>query len=98
MEKIIPKEVLEIAPKKTLNVHPSLLPKYRGASPIQNVILDDTIDTGVTIIRLDKEMDHGPIVAVERVRFDEWLTYEATEKNLGVVGGSLIAQINTRLD
>jgi methionyl-tRNA formyltransferase len=95
--KIIPKEVIEVAPKKTLNVHPSLLPKYRGASPIQNVILDDTKDTGVTIIRLDKEMDHGPIVAVEKVRFDEWLTYETVEKKLGATGGNLLARILTDL-
>ncbi|MDR3558095.1 MAG: methionyl-tRNA formyltransferase, partial [Candidatus Pacebacteria bacterium] len=46
--KIIPEKVLDAAPKKTLNVHPSLLPRYRGASPIQNAILDDARDTGVT--------------------------------------------------
>jgi methionyl-tRNA formyltransferase len=91
--KIIPEKVLNIAPKKTLNVHPSLLPKYRGASPIQNVILDDTKDTGVTIIRLDKKMDHGPIVAVEKVRFDEWSIYEAAEEKLGIIGGNLLAKI-----
>jgi methionyl-tRNA formyltransferase len=89
--KIIPVSVLDAAPKNTLNVHPSLLPSYRGASPIQNVIIDDTKNTGVTIIHLDKEMDHGPIVAVEKVRFDEWLTYEKVEEKLGTIGGDLLA-------
>jgi methionyl-tRNA formyltransferase len=91
--KIISQEIIDLPEHKTLNVHPSLLPKYRGASPIQNTIFDDTKDTGVTIIRLDKKMDHGPIVAVEKVRFDEWSTYEAIEEKLGIVGGNLIAQI-----
>ncbi len=46
------------------NIHPSLLPKYRGPSPLQQQILDGVIDTGVTIIQLDALMDHGPIAAV----------------------------------
>jgi len=91
--KIIPQTIIDLPEHKILNVHPSLLPKYRGASPIQNAILDDTKDTGVTIIRLDKEMDHGPIVAVEKVRFDEWSTYEKVEEKLGIIGGELLAKI-----
>ena len=91
--KIIPEKVLDAAPKRTLNVHPSLLPSYRGASPIQSAIVDDAKDTGVTIMRLDSEMDHGPIVAAKKVRFDEWPTYEKAEEKLGSVGGSLLATI-----
>jgi len=91
--KIIPEKVLDGAPKHVLNVHPSLLPKYRGASPIQSAIHDDTKDTGVTIIRLDKEMDHGPIVAAEKAHFDEWPTYEEAEERLGEAGGALLAKI-----
>jgi methionyl-tRNA formyltransferase len=91
--KIIPETIINMPAHKTLNVHPSLLPKYRGASPIQNAILDDTKNTGVTIIRIDKEMDHGPIVAEEKVHFDEWPTYEKTEEKLGTVGGDLLAKI-----
>ena len=91
--KIIPEKVLDAAPKKTLNVHPSLLPKYRGATPIQSAMLDDAKDTGVTIIRLDKEMDHGPIIAQENLHFEEWPTYEETEEKLGRVGGELMAKV-----
>ncbi len=60
---IIPKEILEIPKHGTLNVHPSLLPKYRGATPIENQILNDEKEVGVTIMLMDEETDHGPIVA-----------------------------------
>ena len=60
--KIIPKEIFEIPEKKTLNIHPSLLPKYRGASPIQSQILNDEKEIGITIMQIDEGMDTGPIV------------------------------------
>lgn len=61
--KIIPQEILNIFTLGCLNLHPSLLPKYRGPSPIQTAILNGDQETGVTIIKLDEKMDHGPIVA-----------------------------------
>lgn len=61
--KIIPKEVLNHFKYGILNIHPSLLPKYRGASPIQSQIAEGVTQTGVTIIKMDEKMDHGPIVA-----------------------------------
>ena len=60
--KIIPEEILNIPKAKSLNIHPSLLPKYRGSCPIESAILADDQNTGSTIIRMDKEMDHGPII------------------------------------
>lgn len=61
--KILPKTLLEIPPRGFLNVHASLLPKYRGAAPIQRAIEDGLRRTGVTIMQLDEQMDHGPILA-----------------------------------
>ena len=61
--KIIPKEILEIFPKGVLNIHPSLLPAYRGPSPAQTAILNGEKETGVTIMQIDEEVDHGPILA-----------------------------------
>lgn len=61
--KIIPREIIEIPKFGTLNIHPSLLPKYRGASPIHAAILNGDIETGVSIIKMDEEMDHGSIIA-----------------------------------
>src|SRR3989338_11199462 len=69
--KILPKKVLEIPEKGALNIHYSLLPKYRGASPIESAILNDDKDTGVSIMLMDKKMDHGPIVAQQRLENHE---------------------------
>lgn len=91
--KIIPQDILDIPSKKTLNVHPSLLPKLRGASPIQSAILFEN-ETGVTIMRLDAEMDHGPIVAQENVAIENWPPYsDDLEKILGERGGKILADI-----
>ncbi len=93
--KIIPQAILDIPAHKTLNVHPSLLPKLRGASPIQSAILEEE-KTGVTIMRLDDKMDHGPIVAQKVLSedTDSWRTYYADlEKTLGDMGGALLAEI-----
>ena len=65
--KIIPKEVLDIPEPGSLNVHPSLLPKYRGASPIQSQIISEEKNIGVTIIKMDEKMDHGPILAKHKI-------------------------------
>lgn len=61
--RIIPLNVINHFPKGILNVHPSLLPKYRGASPIQAAIAAGETMTGVTIIKMDAKMDHGPILS-----------------------------------
>ncbi len=60
--KIIPKNILDIAPLGALNVHPSLLPRYRGPSPVHSQILQGEKNVGVTIMLLDEAMDHGPIL------------------------------------
>ena len=65
--KIIPPEVFEIPPRKTLNIHPSLLPKYRGASPIQSQILNGDTEVGVTIMQIEATMDTGPIVVQKKL-------------------------------
>lgn len=68
--KFLPKSLLNLPKHGTLNVHPSLLPKYRGPSPIRSQILGDDPKCGVSIILLDEEMDHGPILAQSSVEFD----------------------------
>lgn len=75
--KIILKDVLDKFNGQIYNIHPSLLPKYRGPSPLQQQILDGVTATGVTIIQLDEQMDHGPILAQEKdiIRSDDtWIT------------------------
>lgn len=65
---IIPAPILELPKYGALNIHPSLLPKYRGPSPIQAAILNGDKETGVTIIKLDEKMDHGPILASRKLK------------------------------
>jgi len=64
--KIIPQSILDIPTQGAINIHPSLLPKYRGATPIPAVILAGETETGISFIQMDKEMDHGPIIHQEK--------------------------------
>lgn len=91
--KIIPQAVLDIPSHGMLNIHPSLLPRYRGATPIQSAMLDDVKNTGVTIMRVDTHMDHGPIVAQKAITVNEWPTYEVFEETLAREGGRLLTAI-----
>lgn len=77
--KIIPQEVLDLPRFGMINIHPSLLPKYRGASPIPAAILNGDKITGITIMKVDSQMDHGEIIYQEQV---EILPNETTEKLL----------------
>lgn len=90
--KIIPKEVLKIPKFGTLNVHPSLLPKLRGPSPIQTSIIEEN-ETGVTIIKLDEEVDHGPILSQEKLNITLPIYEENLEKITGEIGGEMLSKI-----
>ena len=59
----LPVQVLELPPFGCLNIHPSLLPRHRGPSPVTTAILDGDIETGVSLMKLDEGMDSGPILA-----------------------------------
>lgn len=92
--KIIPKEILEIPRYGVLNVHPSLLPKFRGPSPIESVILSPENHTGVTIMKLDEELDHGEIVAQEECHTLPWPPKGSLlTKVLAHQGGGLLANV-----
>jgi methionyl-tRNA formyltransferase len=80
--KIIPKEVLDIPKLGTINVHPSLLPRWRGPSPIQSVILAGDKETGVSIMLLDEEMDHGDIISNIKFPIPNKLNYKELEEIL----------------
>ncbi len=93
--KIIPQAILDIPKYGTLNVHPSLLPKLRGASPIRSAILNDMHETGVTIMLMDEKLDHGPILAQEIVHIakDDWpLHGQVLDELLARHGGALLAE------
>jgi len=88
--RIIPKRYLEIPRVAALNLHGSLLPKYRGASPIQTAILEGEAETGVSLMVVDEEVDHGAVVAVERCAIALDDTYETLEDKLSALGVKLL--------
>jgi len=65
--KLVPSAILDLSPHGILNLHPSLLPRHRGATPIPAAILDGDAETGVTLFRMDAGLDTGPILASEAV-------------------------------
>jgi methionyl-tRNA formyltransferase len=91
--KIIPKEILKKAKQGTINLHPSLLPKYRGPSPIVSAILNGDAETGVTIIKLDEEIDHGPILAQEKIALTGEELIEELEQKLANLAGELLVKV-----
>ncbi|MBI3573509.1 methionyl-tRNA formyltransferase [Candidatus Kaiserbacteria bacterium] len=90
--KLLPKEILDLPRFGTLNVHPSLLPKFRGPSPIEAQILNDVKEVGVSIILLDEEADHGPILAQKTISLPEPIGRKALEEILWHQGGKLLAE------
>lgn len=96
--KIISKEILNIPKKGILNLHPSLLPLYRGATPIHSTILNGDKESGVTIILLDEEMDHGDILDQRKITlwqedFSEMPTQSELENKLAILGAELLLEI-----
>lgn len=89
---IIPQKVLKIFSKGIINIHPSLLPKYRGPTPVQNVILNGERITGVSTIKLDDKIDHGPILAQKEEKILEDDTADTLYARLFKIGADLIYQ------
>jgi methionyl-tRNA formyltransferase len=98
--KIIPRAVLLVPRLGTLGTHPSLLPAYRGASPIQSVILAGETETGSTIYAMDEKMDHGAIFAQEEIPLNALTTnYYALEEQLAKLSARLLIKtISSLLD
>lgn len=91
--KILPENFLQLTDKGAINIHPSLLPLYRGPSPIQYQIINDEKNVGVTLILMDQQIDHGPIIAQKKVELENWpLAYEILEKLLAESGAELFAE------
>ncbi len=91
--KILPKEILDIPSKGCINLHASLLPKYRGAAPIQWSVLNGDKETGVTTMYMDEKMDEGDIILQEKVKIGEYETTGELWERLSHIGASLL--VNT---
>jgi len=90
--KILPRELLEIPKLGAINVHASLLPKYRGASPVQCAILAGEKETGVTLILMNEKMDEGDILAQEKIKISKDETAGKLQKKLGKLGAKMITK------
>ncbi|MBT9149415.1 MAG: Methionyl-tRNA formyltransferase [Dehalococcoidia bacterium] len=89
---ILPQEVLDIPEFGCLNVHPSLLPRHRGASPIVSAILAGDAETGITIMLMDAGMDTGPVLSQERVSIYGKDTAVSLGSRLAQVGADLLIE------
>ncbi len=90
---LIPKNLLNNLAHGVLNIHPSLLPKYRGPAPIQTAILNGDAQTGVTIIVLDEQIDHGPIVGQRPIEIIADDDSQSLSYNLACEGADLLINI-----
>ena len=87
---IIPKTIIDSFPLGMINVHGSLLPKYRGASPIQATLVNGEKETGVTIMLMDEKMDHGPILSQQSLPIDKDDTFTTLAGKMAVIGSKLL--------
>ncbi len=90
---IIKKNLLEIPKLGCVNIHASLLPKYRGAAPIQRAIMDGVEETGITIIKMTPQMDAGDVISMASISVLSEMTYGDLEPNLCLLGTFQILQV-----
>jgi methionyl-tRNA formyltransferase len=96
--RILPEALLEIPRQGFLNVHGSILPKYRGAAPIQRAIESGETETGVSIMRVDAELDHGPVLEIARTSIDPDETTPELAERLSRLGAETLASVVTRME
>ena len=96
--KLIPQTVLDLPKLGTINVHPSKLPQYRGPSPMQAAIVNQDKKTAVSIMLLDADMDHGPILAQQSVLIAKNETLESLQRKAVQCGAPLLAETLKKLD
>lgn len=90
--KLVPPNLLKLPPHGALNIHPSLLPRHRGPSPIAGALLEGDRKTGVTLMVMTGEMDAGPIVAQKRVLIESGETAEELEARLAGLAAQLVRE------
>ena len=96
--KILPKEILDIPKYGCINVHASILPKYRGAAPIQWAVLNGDEETGVTTMYMDIGMDTGDIIEIEKTKIGKEETTGELWNRLSKMGGNLLVQTLKKIE
>lgn len=95
---ILSKDILDVCPKGIINIHASLLPKYRGAAPIQYAIVNGEKKTGVTIMKTEEGLDTGDIIAVYETEIGETETASELSKRLSEIGAEHICEVLTDIE
>lgn len=95
---ILRRDVLELPRFGCLNFHPSMLPKYRGAAPVQRAVLEGVVDSGLTIMRLVKQLDAGPILLQRPWRMDPARNAEQLLAEAGELGAPMLMEVLSRLE
>ena len=90
---LIPENIINTPKFGALNAHTSLLPKYRGASPIQSAIINGETKTGITIIKMDKGLDTGPILLQKEVKIGQNDTYQTLDEKMSHIGLSALLEV-----
>ncbi|MEA3329078.1 MAG: methionyl-tRNA formyltransferase [Candidatus Omnitrophota bacterium] len=96
--KILPKEILDIPQNCALNLHASLLPKYRGAAPVNWAIINGEKETGASIIEMNEYMDRGPILASQKVKIEAEDTAGSLSRRLAVLGADILLKAVDSID
>ena len=95
---ILSREILDIAPKGIINIHASLLPKYRGAAPIQWAVINGDEETGVTIMQTEEGVDTGDIISVKTTKISKTETAGELFDRLSILGAELIVETLDKLE
>lgn len=95
---IIPTALLQTPPRGVVNVHASLLPRWRGAAPVAHAILAGDRSTGVTIMQMDEQLDHGPILTARETEIGEREDAAVLTQRLAELGAGLLVDTLARLD
>ncbi len=90
--RILPGEILDLPPLGCVNVHASLLPKYRGAAPIQRAIMNGDSETGVTTMKMDRGLDTGDMLLQARTPVDPEENFGAVHRRLSLMGAGLLLE------
>jgi methionyl-tRNA formyltransferase len=89
---LIPKKFLNLVKFGFINIHASLLPKWRGAAPIQRAIMSTDKTIGVSIMKIEEKLDSGPVIISEKIKLDPNATYGEIEKKLSIMGTDLLIE------
>ena len=89
---IIPKKILDLPNILFINIHASILPRWRGAAPIQRAIMNMDKETGISIMKIINELDAGPIMKSVKININKETTYESLSKKISVLASSIIIE------